>query len=497
MWFSSVAIYTIIECEGVIMDKKEFYSQLPIIKEAEVVVVGGGLAGCAAAIAAARQGAKTLLVESGGCLGGAATAGLVAPISSIYTKTSREKFGGILWEVINSVVEKAQIYCNSTHSPASSLHLYKYVLIEKLVESGAELFFHAFLTDVVSDEDGKIKEIIVSTKDGLKRISGEVFVDTTGDGDVMGKSAAKTIIGSEPDVLGVISQNEDLKGGARGTEFLPNDYVGQLQPVSLMMQFGNVDVERAQKYMNKKITYEQLGITKEEFLKWRYANTLGFEVTDDEYVPMPQGRVWLVHAQRNDVATVNMSRVIGVNACDPISYSDAEIKAGLQLIALIDFLKTFVPGFENAYFMESSNTLGIRESRRLIGDYVLSGDEVVNCVQFEDTVAHGSYIIDIHDPTGKRMAIGGKIEKEYYSIPYRSLITKKVPNLGTAGRSISADHVATSSTRIQGTAMLTGEAVGIAAAMAVDEKCAMCEIDVKKLQQKLIEGGVFLNPLMK
>ena len=479
------------------MDKCDFYKNLPIIKESEVVVAGGGLAGCAAAIASARYGVKTLLIESGGCLGGAATAGLVAPISSIQTKTSGEKFGGILWEIIDEVVEKAKKYCNSNCMPHSSLHLYKYVLIEKMVESSAEMLFHAFITDVVSDDNGNITELIVSTKDGLKRVSGKVFIDTTGDGDVMGKSAAKTIIGSEPEVLGTISKNGGLSGDNNITDIAPDDYVGKLQPVSLMMQLGNVDVRKAQQYMNKRLTYADLGTTKEEFAKWKYANTLGFEISDDDLIPMPQGRVWLVNAQRMDVATVNMSRVLGVNACDPLSYSDAEIKAGLQLIAIIDFLKTFVPGFENSYFMESSNTLGIRESRRLIGDYVLSGDEVVNCVQFEDTVAHGSYIIDIHDPTGKRMAIGGNIEKEYYSIPYRSLITKKVPNLGTAGRSISADHVATSSTRIQGTAMLTGEAVGIAAAMAVDEKCAMCEIDVKKLQQKLIEGGVFLNPLMK
>lgn len=477
------------------MNKKELYSDLPIIKEADVIVAGGGLAGCAAAIASARLGVKTLIIETGGCLGGAATSGLVAPISSIYTKTSGKKFGGILWEVIDSVIEKAKKYCNSTHSPQSALHLYKYVLIEKMVESGADILFHAFVTDVVSNEDGSIKELVISTKDGLKKILGKVFIDTTGDGDVMSKSAADTIIGSEPKVLDTISKNGGLNSENNVTNIAPDDYVGQLQPVSLMMQFGNVDVKKAQQYMNKKITYEQLGITKAEFAKWKYANSLGFEITDDEFVPMPQGRVWLVYAQREDVATVNMSRVLGVNACDPLSYSDAEIKAGLQLIAIIDFLKTFIPGFENSYFMESSNTLGIRESRRLIGDYMLSGDEVVECVQFEDAVAHGSYIIDIHDPCGKRMAIGGKIEKEYYSIPYRSLITKKVPNLATAGRSISADHVATSSTRIQGTAMLTGQAVGIAAAMAVINECAMGEVDVKKLQNQLINDGVFLKPL--
>ena len=357
------------------------------------------------------------------------------------------------------------------------------------------MLFHAFITDVVSDDNGNITELIVSTKDGLKRVSGKVFIDTTGDGDVMGKSAAKTIIGSEPEVLGTISKNGGLSGDNNITDIAPDDYVGKLQPVSLMMQFGNVDVRKAQQYMNKRLTYADLGTTKEEFAKWKYANTLGFEISDDDLIPMPQGRVWLVNAQRMDVATVNMSRVLGVNACDPLSYSDAEIKAGLQLIAIIDFLKTFVPGFENSYFMESSNTLGIRESRRLIGNYMLSGDEVVECAQFEDAIAHGSYIIDIHDPCGKRMAIGGKIQKEYYSIPYRSLITDRVPNLATAGRSISADHVATSSTRIQGTAMLTGQAAGIAAAMAVENNCSMNKIDVKKLQNKLIADGVFLKPL--
>lgn len=475
------------------MIKENFCSTLPIIKEAEVVVAGGGLAGCAAAIAAARHGARVLLVESGGCLGGAATQGLVAPISSIYTKTSNIKFGGILWEIIYEVIEKAKKYSNSDAMPQSQLHLYKYVLLEKVVESGAELFFHAFITDVISNEDGTIKEIIVSTKDGLKRIVGKVFIDTTGDGDIMGKSNAETIIGSEPMVLGVIDENSTEKGKTLTSGIKSDDYVGKLQPVSLMMHFGNVDVTKGMQYMNKKLTYADLGTTKDEFSKWKFANTLGFEITDDEFVPMPQGRVWLCAARKKGEATINMSRVINVNACDPEQYSDAEVKAGLQLIAIMDFLKTFVPGFENSYFIESSNTLGIRESRRLVGDYVLSGSEVVDCIEFNDAVAHGSYIIDIHDPCGKRMAIGGQVKKEYYSIPYRTLVTERVPNLATAGRSISADHVATSSTRIQGTAMLTGQAVGTAAAMAVKENCSMNRVDVPSLQQTLINDGVFLK----
>ena len=475
------------------MDKRAFYDTLPVLASADIIVAGGGFSGCAAAIASARAGADTLLIESGGCLGGAATAGLVAPISSIRSNDGKHPFGGILQELLDDVTAKAKKYCASSIMPISSLHLYKYILLDKLKDSGANVFFHLFITDVVSDADGSIRYLVVSSKDGLKRIEGKIFIDTTGDGDVMGKSSADTIIGSEPHVLADIADTGLLKSHDKQTDIPEDDYAGKLQPVSLMMQFGGVDVKRATQYMNKKITYADFGITREEFAKWPYAGTLGFEMDDSEYIPMPQGRVWLYPAIRDGVATINMSRVLNINACDPQAYSDAEVKAGLQLIAIIDFLVTFVPGFENAYFMESSNTLGIRESRRLVGDYVLRGREVICCQEFPDTIAHGSYIIDIHDPKGKRMAIGGEIKKPHYSIPYGCLVTKKVPNLATAGRSISADHVAMSATRIQGTAMLTGQAAGIAASMALAAGCAMSDVDVTVLQNKLTKAGVFLD----
>ena len=475
------------------MNKQQFFDTLPILASADIIVAGGGLSGCAAAIAAARAGADVLLIESGGCLGGAATAGLVAPISSTCSTDEVHKFGGILQELLDDVTAKAKKYCASSIHPTSSLHLYKYILLDMLKSSGAKLLFHLFITDVVSDENGAVRYIVVSSKDGLKRIEGKIFIDTTGDGDIMGKSAADTIIGSEPNVLADIADTGLLKSHDKQTDIPKDDYAGKLQPVSLMMQFGGVDVKRAKMYMNKKITYADFGITKEEFAEWPYAGTLGFEIDDSEYIPMPQGRVWLCPAIREGVATINMSRVLNINACDPLSYSEAEEKAGLQLIAIIDFLLTFVPGFENAYFMESSSTLGIRESRRLIGDYVLRGREVICCQDFKDTIAHGSYIIDIHDPKGKRMAIGGNIRKTYYSIPYGCLVTKKVPNLATAGRSISADHVAMSATRIQGTAILTGQAAGTAAAMALESGCAMSDIDVPTLQRKLIGDGVYLD----
>lgn len=128
---------------------------------------------------------------------------------------------------------------------------------------------------------------------------------------------------------------------------------------------------------------------------------------------------------------------------------------------------------------------------------MLTGDDVIDCVLFDDTVAHGSYIIDIHDPCGKRMALGGAISGDFYSIPYRTLITSKVKNLSVAGRLISADHVAMSSTRIQGTAMLTGEAVGTAAYFANQNDCDFTLVDVKALQNKLVENGVYIYGISK
>ncbi len=469
------------------------YNNIPTLCNTEVLVAGGGISGCSAAIAAARRGAKTLLVEWNGILGGAITAGMVAPISSIRSKTNKICFDGILWEIIKKTEEYAKSFAKSDYCLDHATELYKYSLLELVYDSGVNILFHCFVADVVSNTDGSIAYVVVATKEGLRKITAKMFIDATGDGDIMGKTAANCIIGSEPNVLGTLEKNDGSMNTDTPFAVSKDDYCGKVQPVSLMCLMGNVDILTAREYMNRKLTYADIGTTKEEFKKWKYCGTLGFEPTDSEIVPMPQGRVWLAASFKKNEAIINMSRVIDINACDAISYSDGEIKAGLQLLPIISFLQTFIPGFENSYFISSSSSLGVRESRRLIGEYVLTGRDVLFCKSFPDAVAYGSYIIDIHDPTGKRMAIGGEVDGEYYSIPYRSLITKKVKNLGTCGRSISADHVATSSTRIQGTASMTGEAIGAAAALALNFENDFTKVDVNALRKTLKDGGMFID----
>lgn len=469
------------------------YSNIPCLLETDVLVAGAGIAGCSAAIASARRGVNTLLVESGGVLGGAITQGHVAPISAMYSKTQKVRFDGIVWDIIRRSEDYAKKYAGATTRFDLATEMYKYSLLTLVNESGAKILFHAFLTDVVNKDNGDVDYVIVATKEGLRKIKAKMFIDTTGDGDLMGKSKADTVIGSEPGVLGTLQNEKGEMNADTPFEVKKDDYSGKVQPCSLMFRMANVDVKLGTKYMNRKLTYKDLGITKEDFLNWEYANSKGFEVTDSDIVPMPQGRVWICQSIHEGEAIVNMSRIIDVNACDALSYSDGELMAGLQLIPIISFLKTFIPGFKDGYIVDSSSSLGVRESRRLVGDYVLTGRDAVSCKKFDDAVAYGSYIIDIHDPTGKRMAIGGHVDGEYYYIPYRTLITSKVKNLGTAGRSISADHVATSSTRIQGTASLTGEAIGAAAAMAVKKGIGLPDINTDELRKDLKAGGMFID----
>ena len=233
-------------------------------------------------------------------------------------------------------------------------------------------------------------------------------------------------------------------------------------------------------------------LTKEEFQKLPYAGTVGFEENGD-LIPLPQGRILVGKNGRPNELLVNMSRIIGVNATDAEELTNAEVLAQQQVMYLVDFLKRFVPGFENSYLVESGNTLGIRETRRLVGKYVLSGTDAINCVHFDDDVACGSYMIDIHDPHGKRKAIGGDILGTCYGIPYRSLVSKRIKNMLVCGRCISADHVAHASTRIQGTCCMTGQAAGTAAALAVRNNASVNDIDVKEVISLLEANGVWLG----
>lgn len=428
-----------------------------------IAVVGGGVAGCAAAIAAAREGADVILVEQSGILGGQAGLGIVTPLSSTRSR-SGEKFEGLVREICDEVRKYASEYCVAPGHAGDTLaapHILKYVLLRLCADSGVRILFHTSLIGVDTG-DGRVKRLILSEKSTLSTLESEYFIDATGDGDLIFLSGDDYSLGSEPGVLSSLVEGGLDKvhytGGREYQGYEKSEKV--LQPVSIFFTMGGVDYKTASSWNNRNLTYQDLGLTFEEFGKLPYANSCGFEQNDGGRLPLPQGRILVSRGVRDDMAVVNMSRVIGIDGSDADSLDSGEISAQIQVMNLVDFLKRFVAGFENAYLIESAATLGIRETRRLVGKYVLTGGDVIHCRRFDDAIARGSYMIDIHDPKGKSKAIGGELSGDYYEIPLRSLESAKFSNLYAAGRCISADHVAHSSTRIQGTCIMTGEAAG-------------------------------------
>lgn len=463
---------------------------------ADIVVCGGGLAGTAAAIAAARQGKKVVLIEENGVLGGAATIGLVTPLDSCESK-SKIAFGGLIQEIVGLTEQLSVKYCKGKDDvigvvDRASPHILKYVLLKLCIDAGVFVMFHTRVVGV--NVNGQtIESVEVQDKSGSKLVYAKVFIDGSGDGVLIEGSGASYTLGSENDTFeqlqstGLAVQHEEKQ------KIVNYGDKAVLQPVSIFFVMGGVDIKLAHQYCNRTLTFSDLSISKEDFAKWSFANTLGFEVKEDDKLPLPQGRILLTGTPRKGVFAVNMSRVIGIDASNADSLNEGEINAQLQLIAIVDFLKTFVPGFENAYLQESGFSLGIRETRRLKGKYVLKGTDVYYTRRFDTAIARGFYLIDIHNPHSNGGAIGGQIQGDYYDIPYDCLVDENITNLLACGRCISADHMAHSATRIQGTCIATGEAAGVAAATAIELGINANSLPVEPIRNKLKANGVFLD----
>ena len=337
-------------------------------EQTDVVVIGGGVAGCAAALAAARNGAKTVLVESAGILGGQATLGLVTPLDARRTR-SGIPFGGLLEEIAEKTVALTKTYCSCDSEgevlEIASPHILKYVLLELLTQANVDIRFHTTLIGA-GTEGSRITEVLLSSKSGLESVTAGSFIDASGDADLVYHSGAEYVLGSEPGVFDQLTQSGLNK--AHFSERCYEEYAcdGLMQPVSVFFLMGGVDVDRAAALNNQELKFGDLQITEEAFRAWKFAGSCGFEISSDA-IPMPQGRILISRSTRPDIAVVNMSRVVGINGADAASLNEGEIKAQKQVIALVDFLKTFVPGFEKSYLLQSGSTLGVRETRRMVG----------------------------------------------------------------------------------------------------------------------------------
>ncbi len=414
--------------------------------EHEVVVVGGGTSGIAAAVASARNGADTLLIERYGFLGGTMTAGLINPFMSFHSG-GKQVIKGIFQEILDRLKDYGG-YDERTR--AFDAEVMKIVADDMIKEAEVKLLLHTYVTDVVMERN-IIRGVEIFNKSGRQIVFGRVIVDATGDGDIAVMAGAPYEKGRKED--------------------------GLMQPMTLCFRMGGVDV-------NRMPPLEEI-------------NRLFEEAKSEGKITFPRRRVLYFPTTRKGEIHFNTTRIIKVDGTKAEDLTYAEMEGRRQMIELIKFLKERVPGFENSYLLMSGAQIGVRETRRIIGEYIMTGDDIIEARKFDDAIARGSYWIDIHNPAGEGFEdnpYSGKSPPpgDYYEIPYRCLIPKKVDNLLIAGRCISSTHEAQAAIRVIPIVVAIGQAAGTAAALSAKLKVTPRELDVSKLQETLRNQGAFI-----
>ena len=446
--------------------------EVPVSKEADVVVAGGGPAGILAALSAARNGAKTVLIERYGFLGGNATMHL--PLDGFLDYQGNQVIRGIAEELMARLRKiggssnhcKCPLHASYTIIEPEKL---KSVALEMIWEAGVDILLHTLAVGTIAS-NGSIDFLLVSNKTGRQAIKGKVFIDCTGDADIAALS---------------------------GADFEKGSATGEMQPGTLELVLRGVDREKFRRYLiEHPEVYEGLRLTpahfreNEHFIAVGMQNLVQLAHSRDEF-KLPVDRVVVITKLRQDEMAINMTRVRGVDGTSAESLTQGEIEVRKSIPEIVGFLRRYVPGFEAASLSGSAHQLGIRETRRIIGTYVLTASDVMKARTFPDRVAVASYFIDIHHSRDDSFTF--HVPDAPYQIPYRCLLPRRVKNLIVAGRGISTTREAMAAIRVMPTCMATGEAAGCAAALSVKEDTLPCKIDVSCLQKSLKSQGMYLG----
>lgn len=443
----------------------------------DVILVGGGPSGSIAAIAAAREGAKTLLIEQHGFLGGSLTAMGVGPMMSFHNGAGKQVVVGQPQELIDRLVAKGASpghivdstgYC-STVTPFDSEAL-KIELEEMAHDAGVNILYHTMLADVMRDRD-KVQSIVVCNKAGLIRFDAQVFIDASGDADLVARA-------------GVAFQ----KGRASD---------GGMQPLTMNLKVANVDVEELRNHVAQHPD-DFLHSCSERVAGAPRLSLGGFEsewakAKERGEVNMPREHVLFFETATPGVFIINTSRIQGIDPTDPFQLSRAESIGRKQAQEIYNFLRKYAPGFKECTFLGTPARVGVRESRHLIGQYTLTLDDLVNEKQFPDPIAVGGYPIDVHpvrdSETGVEQHLKPDIE---YQIPMRSLLVESPSNLIVAGRAISATHEGAGAIRLTPIAMAIGQAAGTIAAVALRQGVAPNRVNYADVRDVLLRRDVYL-----
>lgn len=424
---------------------------VPVVGNYDVIVCGGGPAGVIAATAAARNGARTLLIERYGFIGGMATSALVTPVSE-FRINDKQHIGGIPFELMSRAAELggADTSRNSGNYPVND-EILKLAAQRLVLDAGVTLLYHSWLADCVM-ADGRVTHVIVQNKAGRVAYEAKVFIDCTGDADLVRAAGLETVKG---DVL---------------------------QPASLWFQLGGVDTDALAPFFGDAVD----GILPiSEKIRGRLE-----ELNKAGVIPN-FGGPWINYFFQPGMVSINLLRE-PTDASDPERFTQTECSMRENLDLIIRVLRENFPEFADCWLAKSGVQTGVRETYHIVGQYELTRDDILNPKPFPDTIAKGAHVIDIHEPDSNDQVELVALRQEY-NVPLRSLIPHRSINLLTAGRCLSADGPGFGSVRVMATCMAMGEGAGTAAALSLENDCDVATLDHGVLREKLIAQGAIID----
>ena len=456
-------------------DELEYHRRVPVAHRADVLVIGGGPAGIGAAVGAAKSGAQVVLVERYGFLGGNATASLVGPFMTAFsadgqTQVVRGVFDALVrrMEAMGGAIHPSEVragearsaYMKPGHTGVTPFdpEAMKLASAELCLEHGVRLRLHTSFVDPIVQAD-VVHGAILHSKEGLQAVKAEVTVDCSADADVAYRAGVPFVQGRASD--------------------------GLTQPMTMFFRVGNVQREAVDAYFRAH--------PEEIEQRMAFSSCIRAAQAAGDYAP-PRERLSLYESPQEGVWRVNATRILGTDGTRVADLTRAEIEGRRQVFQILGFLQRWVPGFERCVLIDTGAQVGVRETRRIVGEYTLTEDDLATGRDFDDTIAFAAYPMDIHDPKGAGGGVSNRGETaNMYQIPFRCLVPRGVERLLVAGRCVSATHEALGAIRVMPPSFAMGEAAGTAGALAAQEGVPPRRVPVGWLRDTLREHGVYLG----